>query len=155
MNPYEPPRVEPASRPPEDRSTLSPRSVSGAVACLSVSAVSTAVLAAASWLGWLQVPTGATNSAWDVAAVIFLAWVTWKIAVGRGWARWVFIVVFLLGVGGSVVAFLVPGLFRALPGVIVASAATQFALQTAAMMFLLAPSSRRWFRERSLQSRAA
>jgi hypothetical protein len=129
-----------------------PKTVHLAVVCLAISSTCAALLAVALGTGLLHPPSGASNFA-NVLGVAILALATWKIAAGRGWARWLFVIVYALGVLAGGIMFLVrPEPFLAWSMAMVASSLIQTALQTAALAFLFTPSSREWFRSRRVRS---
>jgi hypothetical protein len=70
-----------------------------AVTCLAISLALAVLLAAALGTGLLQPPPGASNVV-NIVSVALLALVTWKVAVGRRWARWLFVIVYALGALG-------------------------------------------------------
>jgi hypothetical protein len=70
-----------------------------------------------------------------------------KTRAGRGWARWLFLIIYILGsLGFIATVVLAPQVFLAQPALLQGSAVVQFALQTAALAFMFSPSSRQWFR---------
>ena len=126
----------------------SPKAVRLAVTCLATSTALSAVLTIVYWTGLLALPVGGSNFTNGVTCA-WLALATWKIAAGRGWARWLFIAFYVLGSVGMVIIMLVkPEVLHVLPTVLIASAFTQLGLQTAALIFLLSGGSPEWFRSK-------
>jgi len=77
---------------------------------------------------------------------VLLAWVAEKIRGGRSWARWLFLVVYVLGsLSVAAVAVLAPQLFLSQPMLLRGSGVVQFALQTIALVLMFSPTSRHWF----------
>lgn len=86
----------------------------------------------------------------DVVVVVItaglLALVASKVSAGRGWARWLFLAVWILGsLSGMAVVVLAPQAFLAWPGTVQAIAIVQFVLQTGALVMLFTHASREWF----------
>jgi hypothetical protein len=123
-----------------------PRTVQRAVLYLAASAIWATVMLGALWVRLIPPPPGSSNVV-NVISVLVLALATWKIASGRGWARWLFIVMYVLGsLGGALTSLLRPELFRVLPSMMIASAVIQLVLQTIAVALLFMRGSREWFR---------
>jgi hypothetical protein len=111
-----------------------------------------AVLVAVEWKGLVASPPGTSNAA-NVITLVFMAFVTWKIAAGRGWARWLFVVVYVLGcLMGSIAFLLRPEVFRVLPPVAIASSLIQLVVQTVAVALLFLRSTREWFKRHRVHS---
>jgi hypothetical protein len=71
------------------------------------------------------------------------------VSARRGWGRWVFAVIYVLGNLGAVMLVLVmPEVFRAMPMVLQANMVVQFVLHTAALVLMFTGASGRWFRAR-------
>ena len=137
--PYAPPTARVADpqtpRPPK------PKSVERAVICLWISVGITAVSAALH----ASILTGADVATLAITAAL-LALVAAKSAAGRGWARWLFLVVWLLGsASGIALVVLAPHAFLAWPRTVQAVAILQFAIQSAALVLLFTHASREWF----------
>jgi hypothetical protein len=72
-----------------------------------------------------------------------------SISARRGWGRWLFAVIYVLGTLGFVMLVAItPETFRAFPMVLQANMVVQFALQTAALVLMFSSTSRQWFRAR-------
>jgi hypothetical protein len=136
------------SEPPLSR----PRTVQRAVLCLGASAVWATVMLGALWVRVIPPPPGSNNVV-NIVSVLFLVLATWKIASGRRWARWLFIVMYVLGsLGGALTVLLRPELFGVLPPMMIASSVIQLVLQTIAVVLLFVRGSREWFRRDRLVS---
>jgi len=84
-----------------------------------------------------------------LTTVGFLALVAAKISAGRGWARWTFAVIYVIGtLWSTVLAFVAPAMFRALPTILQANILAQFVLQTAALVLIFTGTSRHWFKSK-------
>ena len=130
--------------------TMQPTSVTHAVMCLATSTALTAVLIFLSYFGVVQLPPEASNVS-NIITCAFLAVVTWQIAAGKRWVRWLFIASYILGsLMGGVALILRPDVFRAFPAPLIGSTLAQFALQTAAVLFLLRAPSREWFKTKRI-----
>jgi hypothetical protein len=76
-----------------------------------------------------------------------LALVAAKLNIGRGWARWLFLFLYIIGsLISAVLVMLAPQVFIALPTLLQVSGIAQFALQTVALVLMFTRASRRWFR---------
>lgn len=83
----------------------------------------------------------------DIGSAGLLALVAAKIAAGRGWAKWLYAVVY--GFGSLLYAILVavlPRLFIALPSILKVNVLVQFVLETAAMILIFSVTAQRWLR---------
>lgn len=138
--PYAPPtaRVLDAQSP----SPPKPLSVKHAVVCLWISVAVTVASAGFH----VNILTAADVVVLAVTACL-LAVVAAKVAARRGWARWLFLVVWILGsLSGIVVIVLAPRAFLAWPHTVQGIAVLQFAIQTVALLLLFTRASREWFR---------
>ena len=83
----------------------------------------------------------------DAITAALLALVAVKIAAGRGWVRWLYLIVYAAGTAFTVVFFLaVPKAFHALSPALQVNVVAQSALQTSALIFMFTAASRAWFR---------
>ena len=81
-----------------------------------------------------------------LVTVGLLALVAIKLGAGRGWARWLFLVLYFLGTFGFIILlFLAPQAFLSQPLLGQASATIQVVLQTAALVLMFTRASREWF----------
>ena len=113
-----------------------------------------ALLTAAAWAGLFQLPNTASVTVNNLLTLAFMLFVITKLSAARGWARWVFAVVYLLGSAVTVyLSLFEPQTFRNQPLALQATGLLQLALQTAAMVLLLLPSARQWFRARRAPTR--
>jgi hypothetical protein len=97
------------------------------------------------------IPTEDAAMATIVAAISagLLALVAVKVGLGRNWARWVFVVVYVLGSLASMIAFAVaPQMLGAMPVLGKVSMVSQFVLQTIVLVLMFTRASRQWFAAR-------
>jgi hypothetical protein len=79
-------------------------------------------------------------------ACVLIALIATKVGAGRNWARWLFVVIYILGSAMYLVlAVLMPEVFLSLPGLLQVSALVQFTLQTGALVLMFTRPSRQWF----------
>ena len=128
-----------------------PQAIKWAALCLSFSAVLALLVTTAQVLG--LVPLAGASPGMTAIIGVLTAGLSVLIAVSvsarRGWGRWVFAVIYVLGNFGAVMLVLVmPEVFRAIPVVLQANMVVQFVLQTAALVFMFTSTSMRWFRTR-------
>ena|SRR5690242_18495616 len=116
-----------------------PQPVRRAAICLWISAALTLLAMTAQLLGWVSL-VGASPGmtvAIGLCAAALLGVVAAGISARRGWARWLFAVVYVFGIFGTMVMVVVtPDTFRALPGVLQANTIAQFILQTVALIYV-------------------
>jgi hypothetical protein len=123
-----------------------PSSVRAALACLWLSTGILALLTIAAWANVLALPNTASVTVNNLLTLLFMLLVIVKLTAGRGWARWVFAVVYLLGSAVTVYLSVVePQIFRNQPLALQVTGLVQLALQTVAMVLLVVPTSRQWF----------
>ena len=117
---------------------MRPQTITAAVICIALSTTLAAVETVELLLGDSGLPVRG-----HVLTVIFLAFVTWGFATGRGWTRWPFTVVYLFGSVAGVIALLLKPEARSSfsPSFFV-----HLALQTAALLLACLRGSRAWFR---------
>jgi hypothetical protein len=130
-----------------DASIERPASVRRAAACLWASAGLALALTAVQVL-WVVGPAdvGVTIGI-GVATAGLLALFAAKINAGRGWARWLYALIYTVGTLGSAVLLLVaPGSLRAYPALVLVGTGAQFILQTTAMALIFTSASRWWFK---------
>jgi MFS-type transporter involved in bile tolerance (Atg22 family) len=78
-----------------------------------------------------------------------LALIAGSVSARRGWGRWLFAVIYVIGTLGVVMLVLItPETFRTFPLVLQANMVVQFVLQTAALVLMFSSTSRQWFRTR-------
>jgi hypothetical protein len=137
----------------KDKSVLSlapsqsPPSVRAALACLWLSTGILALLVPAAWANLWGLPNTTSITVNNLLTLAFMLFVIVKLTAGRGWARWVFAAVYLLG--SSVTLYLSifePQTFRNQVFALQATGLVQLALQTAAVVLLLMPTARQWFK---------
>jgi hypothetical protein len=127
--------------------TVPPLSVRKAVICLWIS-VGLGLLMTMAQVTSLVPKVGASTS---VTAVIglttagLLALIAVKTNAGQGWARWLFVVLYVIGTLTSIaLAVVAPAMFIALPTILQANIIVQFVLQTLALVFMFTSTSRHW-----------
>jgi len=145
QTPYAPPaaRVGDAPEPEYPK----PAWIGRAVACLWACVVLVLVVAAFELFGVTPSANFLESMVTALVSAALLALIAAKSAAGRGWPRWLFLVLYVIGTltfGASVL--LAPEALQALGAVERISALAQFALQTAALVFLFTPASGQWFR---------
>jgi glucan phosphoethanolaminetransferase (alkaline phosphatase superfamily) len=128
-------------------SVTQPPSVRAALVCLWLSTGILALLTVAAWANLLALPNTASVTVNNLLTLAFMLFVIAKLAAARGWARWVFAAVYLLGSAVTVyLSIFEPQTFRNQPLALQTTGLAQLALQTAAMVLLLMPTARQWFR---------
>jgi hypothetical protein len=137
---------------PPDWAATKPHAVRRAVTCLAWSTAGAGVMFVAHALR-LRPSAPGTSSVGNLITFALLGIVTSQIDAGRGWARWLFVVTYVLGSLAAVLLLLLkPELFRVFSPLSIASAFLQTALQSVALGCLLAPSSRAWFRRQRVRA---
>jgi hypothetical protein len=135
-----------------DASSDKPKSVQRAVVCLWISVGLALIVTGAPFIGLLDSPDIVTATITNLVTAGFLALVAAKIGAGRGWARWLFAVVYILGSFAGIVSLLVaPQMFRSSPPILQGSGILQFALQTAAFVLMFTSTSRQWFKAKRVE----
>jgi hypothetical protein len=145
QTPYSPPaaRVSDVPRLQQPK----PPPVRRAVSCLWISVLIT--LMGTAWqLAGLEASADIVSAATTgVVTAGIVALVAAKIGAGRGWARWLFGVLYVVGLLLWAVSLVVsPEAFLALSPLEQASMVVQFALQTCAVVLLFTRASREWFK---------
>jgi hypothetical protein len=141
-NPYAPPKAAVADAT-ANRQMEKPSQVTTAVRLL-WSSLGLGILSSA--LQWEYLASlGSVGFILSVQILSFtvLAWLIWKISVGRNWARITFLVLAIIGLG-----FLaqIPSVFERSPASAVVGV-IQLLLQFAALYLVFADPGRRWFRK--------
>jgi hypothetical protein len=125
------------------------------VTCLALSTAGAGLMFVALWLRFVSPPPGTSNVS-NLLTFVLIGLVIAKIHDGRGWARWLFAVIYALGsLGATLLLLFKPELFRVFSPLMIASAFLQTALQSVALGFLFAPSSRAWFRQQRVRATAS
>jgi hypothetical protein len=147
QTPYSPPLAP--VRDPIEPEVPKPPAIRRAVVCLYVSAaivVLTAVYRLAG--GEAGGETGRAIASVLIATSV-LVLVALLLNARRGWVRWLFVVVYVMAIGGVVAGFLLaPQALLARPDLSHAIMLTQVALQTAALVLMFTPAAGRWLRSR-------
>lgn len=93
-----------------------------------------------------------------VGGIIVTLWafIATMVNSGRGWARWLFVVLYVLGSVLEIISMLlVPRVFLAMPHLVQAYSVVQFVLLTVAVILTFTKSSREWFQSaRALKTSA-
>jgi hypothetical protein len=131
----------------KDSPSPPPGSMRAAIVCLWLSVAIVAVLTLASWANLLGLPNTPSLTVNNLLTLALLVLIAIKITAQRGWARWLFAVVY--GLGSLATLYLVvfvPQSFRNLPAMLQVTGLLQLALQTAAMVLIFVQPSRLWFK---------
>ena len=128
-----------------------PQTIKWAALCLWLSAVLGLLVTSAQVLG--LVPLVGASPGMIATIGVLTAGLLMSIAVSvnaaRGWGRWVFAVIYVVGnFGGGMLVLIKPEVFRAIPILLQANMIAQFVLQTAALFFLFTGAAGRWFKTR-------
>jgi hypothetical protein len=112
-----------------------------------ISAAITGLLTALHLFGVMPTSDLGATVAIGLTTFALMGFIAEKIRAGRGWARWLFLVLYVVGLFGFIVsALFAPQGFFSQPVVLQGSAVAQLALQTAALVLLFSRDSREWFR---------
>jgi hypothetical protein len=129
-----------------NKSSSRPSLVTAAERLLWLSAAIAAVFTTAAYVGLLpfRIPGNAVVS--NLITVAFIALGAVKIGAGRNWARWLMLVVFVLGSLMLPLAMIfAPQVLRSMPTLLVLVGFIQFVIQLAALILVLMPASKGWF----------
>jgi amino acid transporter len=131
----------------KDSSHAPPAPMRAAIVCLWLSVAIVAVLTLASWANLLGLPNTPSLTVNNLLTLALLVLIAIKITAQRGWARWLFAVVYVLGSLATLyLVVFVPQSFRNLPAMLQVTGLVQLALQTAAMVLIFVQPSRLWFK---------
>ena len=126
-----------------------PQTIRRAALCLWFSAALALLVTIAQVLGLVPL-VGASRGTTATIGVLtagLLVLIAVTVSARRGWGRWVFAVVYVLGNFGTVILVLaMSDVFRALPMVFQANMVVQFVLQTAALILMFTGASGRWLK---------
>ena len=128
-----------------------PQTIVRAALCLWFSVALTLLVTAAQVLGLAPLVGSTAGMTVTIGLVTagFLALIAVSISSRRGWGRWLFAVIYVLGtLGLAMLVAMTPETFRTFPMVLQANMVVQFALQTAALVLMFSSTSRQWFRPR-------
>ena len=127
-----------------------PGAVRAAVVCLWISVGLALAITAAQVARLLPAADVEMTALIGLASAGLLALIAAMIGAGRGWARWLFAVVYAIGALATVATMLaVPQLYLAMPTLLQVSTAAQFALQTVALVLIFTGASLRWFADQA------
>lgn len=130
-----------------------PPAVRAALTCLWLSTGILALLVPAAWANLFGLPNTASVTVNNLLTLAFMLFVIVKLTGGRGWVRWVFAVVYLMGTGMMLYWSVVqPQIFRNQALALQVTGLAQLALQTAAVALLLMPAARQWFTAQGARS---
>ena len=140
---------------PTQASSHRPQSIQRAVTCLWLSAGLVVLATGATWVRLLNIPDSVGRSVLVVFGTVtglltiaLLALVAVKLGAGRAWPRWLFAVVYILGLFLFAVPLIrTPQFFLSLSIVEQASGAVQLGLQTAALVLMFASTSSQWLKD--------
>jgi uncharacterized membrane protein len=118
-----------------------------AQACLWASVAIAAMLTVAVWTSLLGVTSTASLTVNNLLSLALLVLIAVNINAGRRWARELFAFVYVLGALMTLyLALFVPLSFSSMPTLLQITGLLQLALQTAAIVLIFVPPSRRWFK---------
>ena len=144
-SPYAPPTAR-ISDPQEVRGPI-PTSARRAAQFLWASFALSLVLGALYLLGAVPSPNLTLDVATTFGTAALIALIATKVGAGRKWARWLFVVIYVLGSAGFSVLFIVmPQEFLSLPRLLQLSGLVQIILQTCALILMFTRASRQWFK---------
>ena len=145
QTPYSPPAARVAD--PAEPEYPKPPSIGRAAKCLWISAALVILVTILAVAG-ISAPVDAVAAfATNLITTGLLVLIAVKLNAGRNWARWLFLILFLLGSGMFAVGLVFsPQAFLSLPTLIQLEAVVQFALQITALVFMFLPASGRWLR---------
>ena len=144
--PYSPPLARVSD--PEEPEIPKPPAIGRAARCLWISAAVVVVTSGLALAG-VSGPRDAVVPliAISLFSIGLLALVAWQLNAGRGWVRWLFLVLFVLGSGMFALGLvLTPQAYLAMPRLDMAAALLQFGLQTAALILMFTPAAARWLK---------
>lgn len=156
--PYAPPVARVGD--PAERITEKPQSIRLAVLFLWISMGLAVAMQALRLPGYLQMMRSGAMMPADLAAQIggtaiscaLVVLVAVKIGAGRGWARWIYLALYMLGMAMTVLTLaMMPRMFQYLSAAPIAAAsiALQTVLQTTALAAMFVRPSRQWFAART------
>ena len=144
QTPYAPPAAR-VSDPPEARGPV-PASLRRAARFLWASFVLSVALAGLYLVDAVPSGNSTVDSVTTIVTAALIALIAVKVGAGRNWARWLFLVIYILGsVMFGVVLIVMPQAFLSMPGLLQVSALAQFTVQTCALVLMFTRPSRRWF----------
>jgi hypothetical protein len=145
QTPYTPPEARVSD--PLEQYQPKPLSVRRAAMCLWTSAALIGVLTTLQLVGAVSTADLGATAGIGLTTFALLGFVAEKIRAGRGWARWLFLVIYVVGsLGFMALVLFAPQIVLAQPVMWQASNTMQFALQTAALAFMFTRASREWFK---------
>ena len=144
-SPYAAPTAR-ISDPPQVRGPT-PTSARRAAQFLWVSFVLSVALGALYLVGAVPSANLTVDVATTFVTAALIALIAAKVGAGRNWARWLFVLIYILGSAGFSVLFIVmPQEFLSLPRLLQLSGLVQIILQTCALILMFTRASRQWFK---------
>ena len=133
-----------------------PRSTRWTVILLWTSTGLAALMTLLHLIGVVPTHNAAIRAAIGGIIVALWAFIATMVNSGRGWARWLFVILYVLGSVLEIISMLlVPRLFLAMPHLAQAYSVAQFVLLTVAVILTFTKSSREWFKSaRALRASA-
>jgi hypothetical protein len=145
--PYSPPLAP--VRDPAETEVPKPPAVGWAVRCLWISCgvlVLSTGIALAGIAGPRNMVPLLLTSLFSLGVLVLVALL---LNARRGWPRWLYLVVYLLGAASLVAGgLLAPRVFFAMPALDQVTLTAQFGLQTAALVLMFTPAAGRWLRSK-------
>jgi len=136
-----------------DATSEKPTSVQRTAICLWISAGLALTLTVVQAIGLIETTHVGLAVVTGLITAGLLALVAVKIGAGRGWARWLFAVLYVFGSFAFIVSVLIaPEMFRALPSILQGSSIVQFVLQTVALVLVFTSTSRQWFKAKRVRT---
>ncbi|HEY5087834.1 MAG TPA: hypothetical protein VII66_10795 [Gemmatimonadaceae bacterium] len=127
--------------------SVRPGSVTLAGRLLWISAAITAVLTVAAYAGALPFRFSGEAMISNFITAALLALCAAKIGAGRNWARWLMLIIFVLGsLTIPIALILAPQILQSIPALLLVVFLLQSAIQIVALVLAFMPTSRIWFR---------
>lgn len=124
-----------------------PSIVIAAERLLSLSAVMTALITIAAYRGFLPLTIPGVAVVANVITAALVALCAVNIGVGRNWARWLMLVLFVLGIVILMLAVSIePQVLQLMPTLLIVVGLIQCLIQLLALVLVFMPASRVWFK---------
>jgi len=149
QDPFAPPRADLDVK--EERGPV-PLRVRNAVLILATGYVVGLMMNVVTWLGFVSIPGLEGQAIWSqvisgVATFLLMAALTWKVYVGRNWARIILLVLTVIAVPGLVgMIVLSTTLLKGMPVIFVVMSAVNVVIEIVASYLVFTGDSRAWFR---------
>ena len=127
---------------------VKPNTIKYGVALIWLSAIITLLVTLAIMLNFLPFTMKTVDAVPGFLTAGFLGFCAYKINKGSNWARWLLLLVCLLGgILTPFIFFFAPHAFKGMPSILIANGFVQCTLQTAALvLFFIKPSSN-WYKD--------